>query len=121
MSEPAKTQKPSKGKVVVAAVILAVGLIAAVGWSMYRAVSDGSQDKSIIGNLRQIRAGADYYFVQHPGVTSVASTTIVGTNPSDYVKSFTTVAQESYTPIIVPEQAVTASGVAGARTVTYGP
>jgi hypothetical protein len=32
-----------------------------------------------------------------------------------------TVAQETYTPVIVQGAGITASGIAGARTVTYGP
>ena len=106
MKYTSNPQRPAKRKVVWPVILVAVGIVGIIGRNIDRAVSNGSQDKLIIGNLRQIRAGADRYFVLHPGVTSVASTTIVGTNSSDYVKLFATVAQESYTPIILPERAL---------------
>jgi hypothetical protein len=36
------------------------------------------------------------------------------------VKIFPTVAQETYTPVIVSGLAITATGISGARTVTFG-
>lgn len=51
----------------------------------------------------------------------MASSTLVGTNSSQYVKSFATVAQETYTATVVQGAGISAFGVAGARTVTFGP
>ena len=54
-------------------------------------------------------------------VSSVASSSLVGTNSSQYVGNFVTVAQETYTPVILQGRRISAMGVAGARTVTFGP
>jgi len=77
-------------------------------------------DKAVTGNLRQVMAGADQYFLEY-GVSSVARDTIVGTNSSQYVKLFQPVDGETYSAVIIQGAAVTASGVSGARTITYGP
>ncbi len=54
--------------------------------------------------------------------TSVTTATLVGSNSTQIANgSFVTVAQETYTPVIVQGQGISAMGVAGARTVTYGP
>jgi hypothetical protein len=112
---------------VAAVVVAVVGLVAVLGVKQYYVVREqygkdpARQDKVVTNNLRQIQAGADQYFVEHPGVSSVESVTIVGTNSTQYVKNFVTVAQETYTAIIVRGQGISAMGVAGARTVTYGP
>jgi len=101
-----------------------VGLCLIVFWpaiSAFQNVRASQQDKTVINNLRQIQTGAAHYFAEHPGVSSVASTTIVGTNSSQYVKGLVTVAQETYTATIVQGAGISASGVGGARTVTYGP
>ncbi len=135
MSKPDQPRAASRGWVIVAGVVVAVGLVAAIGWTWFRDIGGpeywagreaadhklaNSQDKAVIGNLRQIGAGADQYFLEN-GVSSVASATIVGTNRSQYVMSFQTVAQETYTPVIVQGRAISANGVAGARTITFGP
>ncbi len=77
-------------------------------------------DNTIRINLRQLSMGAEVYFTEN-AVSSVASVTIVGTNSSQYIMSFATVANETYTRIVLQNHAVTASGIAGARTITYGP
>jgi len=122
MSNPTQPQKRSKDLVVVVAVVVAVGLVSAIFWTAKRAEGARRQDSSAISNLRQLQAGADQYFLVN-GVSSVASTTIVSTAPGAMIPSWLwqTVAQETYTPVIVQGAGITASGIAGARTVTYGP
>ena len=103
-------------------VVVIVGLLAALAipaWLKIRAVRASSQDKAVLSNLRQLGTGADQYFIEHPGVTSVAYADIVGTNSSIYVKTFVAVAGERYNAVFISGQAITASGIAGARTVTF--
>ncbi len=117
-----KTNRSQKGftLVEIMIVVVIIGLLAAMAIPAFQKVRASSQDKAVINNLRQIQAGADQYFLEN-GVSSVASSSIVGTNSSQYVKSFATVAQETYTATIVQGAGISAAGVAGARTVTFGP
>jgi len=118
MSDPTQPQKRSTDLVVV--VLVVVGLVAAIGWSWYQARLERGQTDAVFGNLRNLQAGADQYF-QENGVSSVAFTTLVGTNPTQYLRSWYIVAQETYPAVIVQGQSISAMGVAGARTVTFGP
>ena len=99
-------------------VVVIIGLLAAMAIPAFQKVRASSQDKAVTNNLRQLAAGADQYYLEN-GVTSVASSVLVGTNSSQYVKTFATVAGETYTDTLNSGSAVTASGVAGARTVTF--
>jgi type IV pilus assembly protein PilA len=101
-------------------VVVIIGLLAAMAVPAFQKVRASAQDKTVTSNLRQLVQGAEQYFTEF-GVSSVASSTLVGTNSSQYVKTFTTAAGESYTATILQGTAVTASGIAAARTVTYAP
>jgi len=101
-------------------VVVIIGLLAAMAVPAFQKVRASSQDKTVANNLRQLVQGAEQYFTE-AGVSSVASSSLVGTNSSQFVKTFTTVANETYTATILQSTAVTASGIAGARTVTYAP
>jgi type IV pilus assembly protein PilA len=101
-------------------VVVIIGLLAAMAVPAFQKVRASSQDKTVANNLRQLVQGAEQYFTE-AGVSSVASSSLVGTNSSQFVKTFTTVANETYTSTILQSTAVTASGIAGARTVTYAP
>ncbi len=68
-------------------------------------------------NLRQLSHSAEQYYNEF-GVSSVTSASLVGTNSSQYVRTFSTVAQESYTATLLSGSPLTASGIAGTRTVT---
>ncbi len=122
MREPIRPKRRTHDPLVVVAVLVAVGLAAAMGWAGWRAFghSAASQDNAILGNLRNLQAAADQYFLAN-GVSSVASVTIVGTNSSQYFPTLYIVAQETYPARIVQGQGISAAGVAGARTVTFGP
>jgi len=66
MDGPKKPHQASKDWVVGAAVIVAVGLVAAIAWTTYRAKRLArSQDMAVIGDLRQIGAAADQYHLEH--------------------------------------------------------
>jgi type IV pilus assembly protein PilA len=99
-------------------VVVIIGLLAAMAIPAFQKVRASSQDKAVLNNLRQLSAAADQYFLEN-GVSTVTTAELVGTNSSQYVKAIQTVAKESYPTGISQGLGVTATGVAGARTVTY--
>ena len=100
-------------------VVVIIGLLAAMAIPAFQKVRSSSQDKAVSNNLRMLSTGADQYYLER-GVSSVATTDLMGSNSSQYVKTFQTVANETYPAVLQQGTAITASGVAGARTVTYG-
>jgi len=98
-------------------VVVIIGLLAAMAIPAFQKVRASSQDKAVSNNLRQLSAAADQYFLEN-GVSAVNSSLLVGTNSSQYIKQVQTVAGETYSDL-QQGSAVTASGVAGARTITY--
>lgn len=100
-------------------VVVIIGLLAAMAIPAFQKVRASSQDKSILNNLRQLNSGAVTYYLER-GVSSVATTDLMGSNSSQYVKAFLTIAGESYPAVLMEGVAITASGVAGGRTITYG-
>ncbi len=101
-------------------VVVIIGLLAAMAVPAFNKVRTSSQDKTVTNNLRQIIQAAEQYYLDK-GVSSVTSADLVGSDATQYVKSFQTVANESYTATILERTAITASGIAGARTVTIAP
>jgi type IV pilus assembly protein PilA len=100
-------------------VVVIIGLLAAMAIPAFQRVRVASQDKAVTNNLRQLASGANIYFTE-TGMTYVTSIALVGTNSSQYVKTFQTIAGETYPDTIQLSGAVTATGIAGARTLTYG-
>jgi len=98
-------------------VVVIIGLLAAMAIPAFQKVRASSQDKTVTNNLRQLSAAADQYFLEN-GVSSVSSALLVGTNSSQYIKAIATAANETYSNL-AQGQAVTATGVASARTITY--
>lgn len=98
-------------------VVVIIGLLAAMAIPAFQKVRASSQDKAVSNNLRQLSSAADQYFLEN-GVSAVTSSLLVGTNSSQYIKQVQTVAGESYSGL-QQGSAVTASAVAGARTITY--
>jgi type IV pilus assembly protein PilA len=99
-------------------VVVMIGLLVAMAIPAYQRVRTNSQDKAIMGNLRQLAAAADQYYTEQ-GVSVAASSALVGTNSTQYVRVISTVARESYSDNLTLGQPVTALGIAGSRTVTY--
>jgi type IV pilus assembly protein PilA len=99
-------------------VVVIIGLLAAMAIPAFQKVRQSSQDKAVLNNARQLAAAADQYFLEN-GVSTVGSASLVGA--TNYVKAINTVAGETYPPNYTQGVAITISGVAGARTVTYAP
>lgn len=98
-------------------VVVIIGLLAAMAIPAFQKVRASSQDKAVLNNLRQLGAAADQYFLEN-GVSAVGSSVLVGTASSQYIKAIQTVAGETYSNL-QQGAAVTASGVAATRTITY--
>ena len=99
-------------------VVVIIGLLAAMAIPAFQKVRASSQDKAVLNNLRQLGSAADQYFLEQ-GANFVASSDLVGTNSSHYIKQIQTVALETYSANISQGMGVSAAGVAGARTITY--
>ena len=99
-------------------VVVIIGLLAAMAIPAFQKVRSTSQDKAVLNNLRQLSSAADQYFLEQ-GVTSCNSTDLVGTNTTQYIKQIQTVAGESYTAVVSQGAGVTATGIAGSRTITF--
>lgn len=92
-------------------VVVIIGLLAAMAIPAFQKVRKTSQDKTIVNNLRQLNAAAQQYFLEQ-GVTSVASTNLVGTDTDKYIKSIQTVRGETYpSPLNATDTQLTAGGV----------
>ena len=99
-------------------VVVIIGLLAAMAIPAFQKVRQSSQDKAVLNNARQLAAAADQYFLEN-GVSSVTQGNLVGA--TNYVKSLNLVANEGYPGGFTQGQAITVTGVAGARTITYAP
>ena len=99
-------------------VVVIIGLLAAMAIPAFQKVRVNSQDKAVLNNARQLAAGADQYYLEN-GVSTVTLTDLVG--PTSYVKALNTAASENYPSAYTQGVTITIGGVAGIRTITYGP
>jgi type IV pilus assembly protein PilA len=99
-------------------VTVIIGLLVAIAVPTFVKIRATSQDKAVTNNLRQLRFAAEQYYLES-GATTVNSIDLVGVNSTQYIKAIQTVALESYTPLIIQATPITATGVAGQRTITY--
>src|SRR5688572_15260336 len=99
-------------------VVVIIGLLASMAIPAFQKIRVASQDKAILNNARQLFSAADQYFLEN-GANTVAFGSLVG--PTNYVKTFNTIAGESYPSHYTHGVTVTVSGVSGTRTVTYAP
>jgi type IV pilus assembly protein PilA len=97
-------------------VVVIIGLLAALAVPAFQKVRVASQDTSILNNARQLGAAADQYFLEQ-GVSTAAIESLVG--PDAYVKSISTIANETYPDVFTQSIPITISGIAGNRTITY--
>ena len=98
-------------------VVVIIGLLAAMAIPAFQKVRVASQDKAVLNNMRQLAAAADQYFLEN-GTITVVIANLVGS--SNYIKTLNTVADESYPATYTQATAITVTGIAGARTLTYG-
>ncbi len=98
-------------------VVVIIGILAGLAIPGLQKVRTASQDKAVLNNARQLAAAADQYMMEQ-GASSVSYGNLVG--PTSYVKVFNLVANETYPTGFTQGMAITVSGVAGARTLTYG-
>jgi type IV pilus assembly protein PilA len=99
-------------------VVVVIGLLAAMAIPAFTRVRQSSQDKAVLNNARQLAAAADQYYLEN-GATSCQQSDLLGA--SNYVKALNLVANESYPPGFTQGIALTITGVAGQRTITYAP
>ena len=97
-------------------VVVIIGLLAAMAIPAFQKVRTASQDKAVLNNARQLGAAADQYFLEH-GTSEVEITSLVGA--SAYIKSLSTVANETYPQDFTQGTPITIEDIAGARTITY--
>ena len=98
-------------------VVVIIGLLAAMAIPAFQKVRQSSQDKTVLNNARQLAGAADQYMMEN-GVSTVSYNSLVGA--SNYVKAINLVANETYPSVYTQGVTVTVTGVAGARTVTFG-
>ncbi len=99
-------------------VVVIIGLLASLAIPAFQKVRVASQDKAVMNNARQLAAAADQYMLEY-GATQAQRIQLIGA--TSYVKSFVTVAHESYPDWITQGVTLTITGVAGQRTMTYSP
>ncbi len=99
-------------------VVVIIGMLAAMAIPGFQKVRLASQDKAVLNNARQLAAAADQYMMEN-GVSTATWSSLVGS--TNYVKSVNLVANETYPGGYTQGVAITVNGVAGARTITYGP
>ena len=99
-------------------VVVIIGLLAAMAIPAFQKVRIASQDKAVLNNARQLSAASDQYFLEN-GVTTADPTSLIGA--TNYVKALNTVASEVYPTGYTQGIAITISGIAGARTITFTP
>src|SRR5476651_1982209 len=92
-------------------VVVIIGLLAAMAIPAFQKVRVASQDKAVMNNARQIAAAADQYYLE-AGASFANSVSLVGS--TNYVKSLTTVASETYPSNYTQGVTITITGVAGA-------
>jgi type IV pilus assembly protein PilA len=98
-------------------VVVIIGMLAALAVPGLQKVRTASQDKAVLNNARQLASAADQYMMEK-GVAFVSIGDLVGA--TNYVKIINPAANETYPDSYTQGITITVSGVAGARTITYG-
>jgi type IV pilus assembly protein PilA len=98
-------------------VVVIIGLLAALAIPAFQKVRQSSQDRAVLNNARQLAGAADQYMLEN-GSSLAAYDQLVGA--TNYVKSLSLVASEAYPTNFTQGVTITITGVAGARTITYG-
>jgi type IV pilus assembly protein PilA len=88
-----------------------------LAWAGAKVRASG-EDKAVQGVARQLAAAADQYFLDYK-VTTVSAAQLIG--PTNYLKSVHVVAGETYPAFFTQGVAITVTGIAGMRTITFAP
>ena len=100
-------------------VVVIIGLLAAMAIPAFQKVRATSQDKAVVNNLRQLASAAQQYMLEE-GVASVTTTQLFTEGYMTTITDDTKIANENYpTSIADTDTSISATGVAGSRTVTY--
>jgi prepilin-type N-terminal cleavage/methylation domain-containing protein len=99
-------------------VVVIIGLLASLAIPGFQKVRTANQDKSVLNNARLLASAAEQYFTEF-GEEYVDYNTLVG--PTNYVKAFALVANETYPAFYTQATPVSVVGVGGTRTITYSP
>ncbi len=99
-------------------VVVIIGLLSAMALPAFDRIRRSAQDRAVFNNARQLSSAADQYYLE-TGVSTVTIGDLVG--PSNYVKVINLVANETYPDSFTQGETITVLGVAGVRTITYGP
>ena len=97
-------------------VVVIIGMLASMAIPAFLKIRVASQDKAVLNNARQLAAAADQYMMEY-GLSSVSYGALVG--PTNYVKAFNLVSNETYPGGFTQGMAITIGGVGGVRTITY--
>lgn len=97
-------------------VVVIIGLLAALAIPAARRIHQTSQDRTVLNNARQLSSAANQYYME-TGASTVSVVNLVGT--TNYIKSFSTVANETYPTILSAGTTITITGVGGSRTITF--
>ena len=98
-------------------VVVIIGLLASLAIPAFQKVRVASQDKAVLNNMRLLADASDQYFTEK-GTNKVLFSSLVGSTA--YVKSFSIVAGETYPVNYTAAAPIIVSGIAGARTLTFG-
>jgi type IV pilus assembly protein PilA len=99
-------------------VVVIIGMLAALAIPGFQKVRAATHDKSVLNNARILASAAEQYFTEF-GAEYTDYATLVG--PTNYVKAFALVANETYPTHFTQATPVTVIGVGGTRTITYSP
>ena len=98
------------GTIAVVVIILALAVLAV---SALLKVRRTSQDNAVLGNIRNLGAAADQYFLEHSTSTASAA------DLRAYYSGPILVAGEAYPTAYTLSTPITVTNIAGARTITY--
>ncbi len=116
--KPARTSSQGFTIVEIMIVVTIIGLLAAMALPAFDRIRRSAQDRAVLNNARQLSSAADQYYLE-TGMSSVTLGDLVGS--ANFVKTLNLVANETYPDGFTQGVTITVVGIAGARTITYGP